>query len=312
MKWKAMQAIARYIMRGRMQAILVAAVAALLSLLLPPLNYISSAVIGLVTLRRGWREGLIIIAGAAAAMALFAGVTPVDPVRAVLLAAAIWVPAWLLALVLRRTVSLSLTVSVAALAGSLIVVAVYLGMDNPALAWRDMLEHLVEQAQEQNELVAADALGKMLLDAAPHMTGMMVAALILGLLLSLFLARWWQALLYNPGGFRREVHALRLGRYFALATLGAVVVSMAASGWAAEVAANVLIVMAAAYLLHAMGLLHGVMAAKGIHVAWLITVYAISLIVPQAVLLFVAAAFIDSWMDIRARLIKGGSVSHDA
>ena len=54
-----------------MQAMLVAAVAALLSLLLPPLNYISSAVVGLVTLRRGWREGLIIIAGAGVATAAF-------------------------------------------------------------------------------------------------------------------------------------------------------------------------------------------------------------------------------------------------
>jgi hypothetical protein len=276
LKWKVMQAIARYIMRGRMQAILVAAVAAMLSLLLPPFNYLSSAVVGLVTLRKGWREGLIIIMGSGVAMAALALLTPVDPLHADLIAAAIWVPVWMLALVLRYTVSLSATVSVAALAGGVLVVGAYLGIDNPAQAWHDVLERLVEQAQEQNELAAADSLGKMLMDAAPHMTGMLAAALVLGLTVSLFLARWWQSALYNPGGFRREFHGLRLGRNFALVTLGTLVVSTMASGWLAEAGANVLIVLAAAYVLHGLGLLHGIVAAKGIHVGWLIAVYALT------------------------------------
>jgi hypothetical protein len=306
-----MQAIARYIMRGRMQAILVAAVAAMLSLLLPPFNYLSSAVIGLVTLRKGWSEGLIIVLGSGVAMAALAMLTPVDPLHADLLAAAIWLPVWMLALVLRHTVSLSTTVSGAALAGGVVVVGAYLGIDNPAQAWRDLLEHLVEQAQEQNELAAADTLGKMLMDAAPHMTGMLVAALVLGLTLSLFLARWWQAALYNPGGFRREFHGLRLGRNFALVTLGTLAVSMMASGWLAEVGANALIVLVAAYLLHGLGLLHGIVAAKGIHVGWLITVYALTLILPQSTLLLAVAAFADSWVDIRARIKKDGSAGQD-
>ncbi len=291
-------------MRGRLQAILVAAAAAMLSLLLPPLTYISSAVIALVALRKGWSEGLIVIAGAAGAMALFAVVTPVDPLHAVLLAAVIWLPVWMLALVLRQTVSLSATVSVAALVGCALVAGAYLGMDDPVQAWRDVLERLIEQAQEQNELAATDALGKMLMDAAPHMTGMLAAALALGLTLSVFLGRWWQALLYNPGGFGREFHGLRLGRNFALATLAILVTSMTAAGWLGEVAANALIVVVAAYLVHGLGLLHGIVAAKNINVGWLISVYAVTLLLPQSSLLLAAAAFADSWMDIRARIIK--------
>lgn len=306
-----MQAVARYIMRGRMQAMLVAAAAAMLSLMLPPLSYISSAVVALVTLRKGWVEGLIIIAGAAAAMALFASLTPLDPLHAILLAAAIWVPVWMLALVLRQTASLSAMVSTAALVGGLIVVGVYLGMDDPAQGWRDVLERLVEQVRQQNEGAAADAFGQILMNAAPHMTGMLVAALVLGLTLSMFLARWWQAMLYNPGGFGREFHALRLGRSFALVTLGTLAVSLAASGWPAEVADNAMIVIVAAYLLHGMGLLHGVVAAKGIHIGWLLTVYALTLILPQSTLLLAAAAFVDSWMDVRARLKKDGQVGRD-
>lgn len=305
-----MQAIARYIMRGRLQAVLVAAGAALLSLLLPPLNYISSAVIALVTLRKGWNEGLIVIVGAALALMLCAGLMP-DPLKAVLLAAVIWLPVWLLALVLRHTVSLSTMVSAAALIGCLIVVGVYVGVDDPAQFWRNALGGLVEQARQQNETVAADALEKMVTSAAPIMTGMLAAALMLGLALSVFLGRWWQALLYNPGGFGREFHGLRLGRNFALVALAVLAATLAGSGWTGEFAANVLIVIVAAYLLHSLGLMHGVAEAKDINVGWVIAVYALTFIVPQSALLLAAAAFVDSWMDIRARLQKDGQGGHD-
>jgi len=297
-----MQALARYIMRGRMQAILVTAVAALLSLLLPPLNYISSAVVGLVTLRKGWREGLITIVGAGLAMALFAGITPADPLRADMVAAAIWLPVWTLALVLRYTVSLSATVASAGMIGTLIVVGTYLSLDDPAQSWRNVLGRLVTLAKQQNEPAVADSLGQILLNAAPHMTGMLIAALMLGLTLSLFLARWWQASLYNPGGFGQEFRGLRLGHNYALLTAGALAVSMVGSGWPAEVAVNVLIVLVAVYLVHGMGLVHGIVAAKGIHVGWLITVYAITFILPQSTLLLAAGAFADSWLDIRGRI----------
>ena len=112
--------------------------------------------------------------------------------------------------------------------------------------------------------------------------------------------------MYNPGGFRQEFHGLRLGRNFALVSLLTLAVGMAGKGWASEAAANVLIVLVSAYLLHGLGLLHGVVARKKINVGWLISVYALTLIWPPATLLLGAAAFVDSWMDIRARLHKGG------
>jgi hypothetical protein len=310
-----MQAIARYVMRGRLQAMLVAAVAALLSLLLPPLNYISSAVIGLVTLRRGWREGLIVIAGAGVVTAAFAVLTPLDPLRADLVAAAIWVPVWGLALILRYTISLSVTVGSAGIIGALIVTGAYLSLGDPAQAWRDVLGHIVKLAKQQNEPAVADSLGQMLLNAAPHMTGMLIAALVLGLTLSLFLARWWQALLFNPGGFAREFRGLRLGRNFAVLSLVALMASMMASGWLAEVATNVMIVLVVVYLVHGMGLIHGIVAAKGLRAGWLIAVYVVTFILPQSTLLVAAAAFADSWMDIRARIKKsdkGGRPDHES
>lgn len=301
-----MQAFARYIMRGRLQAILTSVAATLLSLILPPLNYISSAVIALVTLRRGWKDGLVVMAGTGAALAVVMALSKADTLPAVILAAVIWLPVWLLSLVLRQTVSLSSTVSAAALLGGVTVIGVYLALDDPAQTWRELLDRFIDEIRRQNETSAADTLSQVLANAAPHMTGMAVAALMLGLILSVFLGRWWQALLYNPGGFRHEFHGLRLSRNFAIATLAVMALSAVGGEVTTEVAANVLTVMATAYLLHGFGLLHGVVAARGINVGWLIGIYALTFLWPPSTLLLGAAGFVDSWMDIRARLPKGG------
>src|SRR3569832_1316830 len=223
-----MRGFAQYIMRGRVQAMLVAVAMAILSLVLPPINYLSSDVIALVTLRRGRQEGLIIIVGVCVVLTLFTLVTPLNPIYAGIFAAAVWLPVWVLALVLRATVSLPVTVMAAGVIGLAGVALTYQMLDDPAQAWQDAMGRVMEQAAAPTEpdKAAPNLLGEMLEEAAPHMTGMAVAALVLGLMLSLLLARWWQALLYNPGGFRREFHALRLSRGFAALALAVLLVCL--------------------------------------------------------------------------------------
>ena len=50
--------------------------------------------------------------------------------------------------------------------------------------------------------------------------------LTLSAIVSLLVSRWWQALLYNPGGFQQEFHALRLDSRFALILLAAVITGL--------------------------------------------------------------------------------------
>ncbi|MEZ5581549.1 MAG: hypothetical protein R3F37_01040 [Candidatus Competibacteraceae bacterium] len=45
---------------------------------------------------------------------------------------------------------------------------------------------------------------------APMVVGLIFANGLASLLCGLLLGRWWQALLFNPGGFSREFHELRL------------------------------------------------------------------------------------------------------
>ncbi len=298
-----MRAFAQFIMRGRLQAMLVAVTAALLSLFLPPLNYLSGAVVALVTLRRGGLDGLTIVIGAGLVMALFAAVSPISPMNAGVFAAVVWLPVWLLALVLRQVVSLPVTLMVAALIGLASVLLTYVLVGNPADVWRTTLGNVLREIPLPQQSDTPAMMTTVIAQVAPHMTGMLAAAIILSVLLSVLLARWWQSLLYNPGGFRREFHGLRLSRNFALLCTGVLAASLLSSGKLQELAANMMIVLVVVYLLHGLALVHGLVAAKGMRTAWLAGIYVLSLfILPQLALLLATAAFVDSWLDFRGRL----------
>ena len=57
-----MRFIAAYAMRGRYQALIAISAFAILSLFLPPISLLSSALFALVVLRKGWNEGFWVLA----------------------------------------------------------------------------------------------------------------------------------------------------------------------------------------------------------------------------------------------------------
>ena len=54
---------------------------------------------------------------------------------------------------------------------------------------------------------------------AQFMTGGVAAGTVYGLLFGLFMARWWQSALYNPGGFRAEFLSLKVHPPMAIASI---------------------------------------------------------------------------------------------
>ena len=107
-----MKALASYVMRGRRQAGLLAVAFAVLAMILPPLSNVSGAIVALVTLRRGWQEGLLVSGIAVVVVAGLAYIVLGNPLLALVYFGAVWLPAWGLAWVLRATVSLRAALSV--------------------------------------------------------------------------------------------------------------------------------------------------------------------------------------------------------
>lgn len=302
-----MQKLAAFAMSARWRATAIAAVSAALAVLAPPLSsplaYLGTAVLGLVTLRLGGLEGLRVLAGGLAALAVLGLPAGGVSVPLVVSAALLWLPMWPLALLLRVSRSLALTLQVAAVSGVLLVVIAHAALGDPEQWWLPRLQAALGPAFKQHGLDAA----RYVPELARWMTAMSVAALVFGVMLSLLLARGWQAGLYNPGGFGAEFRALRLGRRFALATalIGAVA-ALPTLGAVATIAADALLALLLVYLLQGLALVHALVHTRVVRPparrGWLGAVYVVLLLAaPQIVPLLAMMGWVDAWVDMRKR-----------
>lgn len=190
-----MQGLARFVMQGRLNA----AVVALVCSALPLLNFLAGAVVALVTLRRGAAEGGLITLAAIAPVAISQSWLQASAHLAI-------VAVYVAALVLRQTINLPLALIclVAGIAG-LLVTLPQIGSDT----WQQLETLLREMLTQQGifEQLDQETIDHTLQVLALQQVGMFwvligVAGLLIG--------RYWQAALYNPGGFQKEFHALRM------------------------------------------------------------------------------------------------------
>ena len=294
-----MQALASFVMRGRSQAAAVALSAAVLSLFLPPLGLISSAIVVLVTLRRGLTEGLYVwlIAGVAAAPLAYIGLgSPAPALGFVLL---LWMPVWLLSALLGYTRSFSVAVQAATLIGFMVILGVHLWTDDPTIHWIQLMEPM-RQGLVEGQLIPETGSEALIAGLAQWMTGAFAASLYFQCILALMLGRWWQALLYNPGGFGDEFRAFRMQRLLGLAAIGLVLLSLPRDdvGWPQEA----LLLLVPLFLLQGLAVAHGLRANTGRHPGWLIGLYALFVFAfPYAEVLVAGVGFADLWLDFRSR-----------
>lgn len=289
-----MRFLAGYIMRGRLAAILVAAGAAVGSLLAPPLSYISGAAVALVTLRLGPQRGLEVVAGATAGAALLALAAVGSAVPGLVFAGVLWLPVVVLGWGLRRSADPARPLWLAAAFGALAVAGIHGVLTDPAAWWHGHLQAFLGQVEGE---VPAEALDQL----AGLMTGAAAAGFALTLMGSLLLGRWWQALLYNPGGFRQEFHGLRTGRVAAGTTVVLLVLGPAVGGLVADLA----MVAMALHLIQGLAVAHGVVGIAGLHGGWLFALYALVVIRPaEAGLALALGGLVDNGFDFRGLVAR--------
>ncbi|MBI5461730.1 MAG: hypothetical protein HY941_06040 [Gammaproteobacteria bacterium] len=290
-------------MSTRWRAIVVATLSAAAAWLLPPLTsplvYLGGAVVGLVTLRLGALQGLSVVLAGGVALGVLGVVSSGLALPMIVGAWVLWLPVWALGSLLRSSRSLALSLQVAAAVGVLLVGLVHLWLGSPEAWWAPRLDAVLGPVFATQGLDAGDYLPNM----ARWMTALSVAALILGALLSLLLARAWQAGLYNPGGFAAEFRGLRLGRSFAVASLVLVGGAMLLDGGVAQMLADAVVTLLVVYVLQGLALAHAVVYGMQAHRGWLIGLYAVLLVAaPEFMPLLALLGWMDAWIDFRARL----------
>jgi hypothetical protein len=288
--------LAEYIMRGRMQAMIVASTLAIVSLIMPPVSIVSSASVALVTLRRGAVEGLVVL-GCSTAIAGVLGFFLLGNYQFVLLyGMVLWGPVWLISIVLREGRYLSLTVEIAVLLGILGVIGFYLYNPEPAVMWKAMLSQMVPpNAPVEDVQRTLDMLSR-------YMTGIVAAASVFGLLFGLFLGRWWQALLYNPGGFRQEFLSLSTPPRLAIGSILVVVIASLSSGVISEISWNIAILLFVLYTFIGTAVLHTVFAAMKMGRYIVPMFYVTMFLIPHAMLPVAIVGLSDAWMNLRNKI----------
>ena len=282
-----MRAIAQYAMTGRRQAI----VAALLCGVIPLLNMFSPAIVALVCLRHGPREALLVAAWAVLPLIGWFMVGDITPLIMLLGVLA-------LAVVLRQTGSWQNTLLAAIVVG--------VGAEMLLRLRPEFLDLLMQQVQmflatgtpeQPNPLadVPADAMR----DALISLFGVMHMFIAICVLM---VARWWQALLFNPGGFQQEFHQLRLQPGVSLVLmvlflLGSFGITML-TGW--------MMYFVVPLFFAGLAVVHGLVGIKKLSRLWLVAFYMLMLN-PLLAQLLTVIALLDSFYDVRRRVKPAGT-----
>lgn len=299
-----MRLLASFVMRGRSQAVMAATILAVLSLTLAPLGILSAAVVGLVTLREGPRPGIFVAFMATAACGLLAILTVGNMAPALGFLALLWLPAWFLGAVLRTTRSLALAVQGALFLGLALIVVYYLQFPDPVAEWTRLLEPF-SQTFVDSKLIEASQREELVQGMARWMTGIFAAVYYLQLVAALLFARWWQAMLYNPGGFRQEFHRLSMQRW--VAYLGLLILALAFTADDGLMVKYVAVLLMAAYFIQGLAVIHASVAKSGSNPGWLIAMYVLLLLAaPYMIPVLVIAGFADGLFDFRARMRSKG------
>jgi len=291
--------LARFILKGQSQAALVTASMAMLGLLIPPAAWISAAAIVLVTLVQGPQRGLITIALSLLGALLFAYLIFAMPQVAMIFVLLAWLPAWMIATILRQTVSMAYSLQILTAISLFAVVVIYTVFPHFGEYWREPLNHMVTQLAQQSDefsLAELQQTEDLIIDYLP---GLFVSSIMFGTMLSLFLGRWWQAVFYNPGGFAEEFHSLNLGKISALIALAITFIAVIVNNVFAFAMVTVVFVL---YLAQGMSIMHAAFKVRKVNTAWLFVVYIIMFFIPHLLLLLVVAGMIDPWLDIRQRV----------
>lgn len=273
-----MRGLAEYAMHGRRQAIIVV----VLTGLFPLVYCLSAAVVGLVNLRKNATEGLIILLWSLlpAALLWMAG----DNTPMVLM---------LSITILAQTLKYFESWSKVAMMGTVLGILIQL-----SLVWQEayvvqltsIVEEIIFIQQSQGVIVdySANELVSLLL-------GFYGAYHFATIIMCLILARWWQAVLYNPGGFKTEFHQLRLEPGFAILLTGFIFAALAG----VPPLSNWLLIMLIPPLLGGLALMHYLVAFKKLGLIGVIMVYFLALFVSPMVIFL---GLIDSIINFRKRI----------
>jgi len=308
-----------FLLRHRWRALAITFV----STFIPIVGIVSILIAALMTLVKGIKEGTIFTLAATLPYAIsfyFAGgyeaAMPIAAWAAVGVAILSNVLTWIFACMLYRHSSWASIIQVASLAGVLAVCLVHVVYPEVAQWWGQHLQEYYTQAQSIAGSISngAEQAGKAVTklttaqvetinETKYFATGLMVAAVLFNAVLQLAVARWWQAVMFQPGSLRQELHNIRLSRLAG----SLFVVSLVFWFWDNSVIVDIMPILFLLFCGAGLSLVHymlGFMRSPTVWI-WIVFLYVmLFLAVPYSIIMISLLALLDIWFDIRKRVKK--------
>lgn len=289
-----MRPLAEFLMQGRIQAFAVAT----LALFIPMFYWIAAAIVALVTLRKGTKEGGALLMWCtlpAIAALLYRGeIMPLVCLPGAFIGASM----------LRSTLSWPKALIGISVSG--VIVAILLStagehimteLVNQTKVFFEAFSKQISQAKPNGQQTKLLSVVSKLI-TVPFVAGFFGSVATLFCTFSLMLARWWQAILYNPGGFGKEFKQIRFSPTQAMGLLLAIGCCMALpatySMWAS--------MFGLPLLFAGISLVHSIVYSKQMGEFWLYLFYGLLLLVDPFKLVIAIIAVLDSWFNFRGRL----------
>lgn len=295
-----MRTLALYVLKGRSQAILMVSLFGLLAFLLPPLIWISSAMMALISFRQNLHETILVFVVSLTINVVLGAMSGINIAVMATVLGVFWGSVGLAAVVLKNSASLARSILFLFLVGIAGVLLIYGISGDPAEMWRQKLANLPDLDLLQQMFGAGNPGKEWILEHIPRvLTGILAAGFFANMVLSLLLGRWLQALLYNPGGFQREFHSLRMGSVVASAVLLLVVSTILTRS---PFLASLLVVGLVLFVFQGLAVIHGVVKLKQWNTISLVIVYVAALFLPEMTMLLSMLGLIDTWLNVRGHV----------
>ncbi|ABS78331.1 hypothetical protein CbuD7D7780_04805 [Coxiella burnetii] len=293
-----MKNFGKYLLADNLRAAIAALACALLAFILPT-GFIAVVIAGLVTLQKGYKSGLMVLAFVLLPVIAFLVTHHMDFFYRFGLLLIQCGLIFIFALILRHTGSWQWVVKSAAMLGILAVGTVHIIFPDIKQTWAQLITHYLKTNDWTSTFrLGAGCSAEFVHHLAPIATGGFAFFVLFGMIVLLILARWWQASLSSPGRLQMEFTAIRINPVVAglllIASLGLI--------WQPAWLIDMYPVLLLPFMLAGLSILHRLVMNRKDMILLVLAVYvALLLLTFFTVIILAIIGLIDSFYNFRKR-----------
>jgi hypothetical protein len=295
-----MRAVARFAMRGHWYAVALTVLGLIFSTIISIFGVISGSIVSLVTMRVGLLAGLKLALASVIFFCLFQFfMTGQAPLTALYISVIVLSLPVLLGVALDSSSSQAAPLLIIAIGLILFSLAFRILTGDADQFWYQQINPILNALQESNGSILSE---QAVMQMSSQMQHIFLVLIFLSFTAIIFLARWWQAELYNPGGFGFEFRAVRMPKsaLYGVAIAGFMVALNTASNFDVAFVTDCFIILVLLFSFQGLAVVHAKVYTNNLPVGWLVGLYVLLAIVPQLVGLVLATTGVaDGLADFR-------------